>query len=227
MADSKRESRGVKLIGLENNADSDWGLYALAANGMKYAISENEYKRLQKERRETGDIPSLDFSQVLFTKTEDGEICCKKSDRAKTSDDMFVYTGEDAGVRITDKREDKTGDLSIKVTADVNDAITGFKALSRELREATKAARELEQAYSDVEKAKDLREGNVIIDGKKVSETIYAIDFGLSTHRDLSEVPTEVLHEELSRRKREGRSEEHTSELQSRGHLVCRLLLEK
>src|SRR5437870_11085986 len=25
----------------------------------------------------------------------------------------------------------------------------------------------------------------------------------------------------------EGRSEEHTSELQSRGHLVCRLLLEK
>src|SRR5437870_9017249 len=26
---------------------------------------------------------------------------------------------------------------------------------------------------------------------------------------------------------RQGRSEEHTSELQSRGHLVCRLLLEK
>src|SRR5690625_2050161 len=124
-------------------------------------------------------------------------------------------------------REDKARDLTIKVTADVNDAITGFKALSRELREATKAARELEQAYSDVKKAKDLREGNVIIDGKKVSDTIYASDFCLSTHRDLSEVPTEVLHEELSRRKREGRSEEHTSELQSRGHLVCRLLLEK
>src|SRR5439155_21586177 len=29
------------------------------------------------------------------------------------------------------------------------------------------------------------------------------------------------------RRRRVGRSEEHTSELQSRGHLVCRLLLEK
>ena len=27
--------------------------------------------------------------------------------------------------------------------------------------------------------------------------------------------------------KKYGRSEEHTSELQSRGHLVCRLLLEK
>src|SRR5437870_9483357 len=30
-----------------------------------------------------------------------------------------------------------------------------------------------------------------------------------------------------SLRLRSGRSEEHTSELQSRGHLVCRLLLEK
>src|SRR5690625_6581054 len=30
-----------------------------------------------------------------------------------------------------------------------------------------------------------------------------------------------------SRRNRRSRSEEHTSELQSRGHLVCRLLLEK
>src|SRR5207253_4147126 len=31
----------------------------------------------------------------------------------------------------------------------------------------------------------------------------------------------------LMRRAHECRSEEHTSELQSRGHLVCRLLLEK
>src|SRR5690625_2523091 len=75
-------------------------------------------------------------------------------------------------------REGKARDLTIKVTADVNDAITGFKALSRELREATKAARELEQAYSDVEKAKDLREGSVVIDGKKVSESVYERDFG-------------------------------------------------
>src|SRR5690625_6684616 len=29
------------------------------------------------------------------------------------------------------------------------------------------------------------------------------------------------------RRRKQNRSEEHTSELQSRGHLVCRLLLEK
>src|SRR5437870_10439338 len=42
----------------------------------------------------------------------------------------------------------------------------------------------------------------------------------------------ERAHGELSSRHlvrddRSGRSEEHTSELQSRGHLVCRLLLEK
>src|SRR5207253_10091835 len=34
-------------------------------------------------------------------------------------------------------------------------------------------------------------------------------------------------HSRGIRRLRAGRSEEHTSELQSRGHLVCRLLLEK
>src|SRR5207253_10267688 len=34
-------------------------------------------------------------------------------------------------------------------------------------------------------------------------------------------------HSYLSRRESSERSEEHTSELQSRGHLVCRLLLEK
>src|SRR5690625_5472549 len=38
-----------------------------------------------------------------------------------------------------------------------------------------------------------------------------------------------ILHinTEIKHRKENERSEEHTSELQSRGHLVCRLLLEK
>src|SRR2546422_1817899 len=43
-------------------------------------------------------------------------------------------------------------------------------------------------------------------------------------------IPREALAEILSKAgigKRETRSEEHTSELQSRLHLVCRLLLEK
>src|SRR5690625_5452909 len=40
--------------------------------------------------------------------------------------------------------------------------------------------------------------------------------------------PEPLSHEEvLQAGKDAGRSEEHTSELQSRGHLVCRLLLER
>src|SRR2546422_6332064 len=38
---------------------------------------------------------------------------------------------------------------------------------------------------------------------------------------------TSLCHDNVSPRARAGRSEEHTSELQSRLHLVCRLLLEK
>src|SRR5437870_10905160 len=46
------------------------------------------------------------------------------------------------------------------------------------------------------------------------------------THSNLGEI-SRLVSPGLSHNKREIRSEEHTSELQSRGHLVCRLLLEK
>src|SRR5207253_6116587 len=39
--------------------------------------------------------------------------------------------------------------------------------------------------------------------------------------------PDEAIHLSTLVFRGKGRSEEHTSELQSRGHLVCRLLLEK
>src|SRR5690625_5373028 len=39
--------------------------------------------------------------------------------------------------------------------------------------------------------------------------------------------PLTTLLTALTETRRDDRSEEHTSELQSRGHLVCRLLLEK
>lgn len=195
MADSKRESREVKLIGLEHNtSDLDWGLYALAENGVKYAISESEYVRLSEERQATGGIPTLDYSQVLFVKTDDGSTACVKCA----------------------EKEDNTSNLTVTVTADVNDAITGFKSLSRELREATKAARELEQAYEDVEHTVNdistqlVRDDRLLgriysklqskhaveVDGKKIGTG----DFGISTYRDLSEVTTKELLEELSKR---------------------------
>src|SRR5690625_6793761 len=47
---------------------------------------------------------------------------------------------------------------------------------------------------------------------------------GLRHRRHL---PVHGQRTKTNARTRKGRSEEHTSELQSRGHLVCRLLLEK
>src|SRR5690625_4402931 len=110
MADSKQESCEVKLVGLENSNDSDWGLYALNENGIKYAISEGEYQRLKKVRRETGRIPTLDFSQVLFAKTENGELYCGNDScyctgacRGKPSRiNPFEYFGGDNEVRIAE-----------------------------------------------------------------------------------------------------------------------------
>ena len=49
--------------------------------------------------------------------------------------------------------ENKREDLTVKITADVDEAVAGFKRLQRELRETTKAVRELESAYKDAEKA--------------------------------------------------------------------------
>src|SRR5690606_40403874 len=55
----------------------------------------------------------------------------------------------------------------------------------------------------------------------------YDVDFGDQTisEKDFKVVEDKML--EIARGKHEFRSEEHTSELQSRENLVCRLLLEK
>src|SRR2546422_2906645 len=50
---------------------------------------------------------------------------------------------------------------------------------------------------------------------------------GTPTHLDLGEIEAAILRVPGVRRVHDLRSEEHTSELQSRLHLVCRLLLEK
>src|SRR5690625_2575521 len=52
---------------------------------------------------------------------------------------------------------ESVGELTISIQADVKDALTGFKALQRKLRETTKAARELEQAYKDAENVAKFR----------------------------------------------------------------------
>ena len=47
------------------------------------------------------------------------------------------------------------GELTITVNADMSDAITGFKALQRELRETTKVAREAEAAINALKEASE------------------------------------------------------------------------
>src|SRR5437660_9792420 len=44
---------------------------------------------------------------------------------------------------------------------------------------------------------------------------------------EIPSAPTRAMLRFLQATRQQSRSEEHTSELQSRGHLVCRLLLEK
>lgn len=79
-------------------------------------------------------------------------------DVQRDADEFWAYSktasGGGASIKSSSgksRESEDSSNLTITVAADVNDAITGFKALSRELRETTKAARELEQAYEDVE----------------------------------------------------------------------------
>src|SRR3712207_8487404 len=59
--------------------------------------------------------------------------------------------------------------------------------------------------------------------GDVVADPVLDRDLGAAVHLDVADHVLEALGDEL----RERRSEEHTSELQSRQYLVCRLLLEK
>lgn len=87
-----------------------------------------------------------------------------------------------------EKKSREVGELTVKVAADVGEALTGFKALQRELRETTKAAREMEQAYEDVEKA--IAPNTIDISTKETEASFF----------DLSEVSTKELSEELAKR---------------------------
>src|SRR5437870_9039941 len=60
---------------------------------------------------------------------------------------------------------------------------------------------------------------NIILNGQKLEA--FPLKTGTRQGRPLSSLLFNIVLEVLAR------SEEHTSELQSRGHLVCRLLLEK
>src|SRR5690625_6245908 len=64
------------------------------------------------------------------------------------------------------------------------------------------------------QKVQTLEQGPLLINSSK-NERGFAVDLRITDNRSFAD------------NQKAGRSEEHTSELQSRGHLVCRLLLEK
>src|SRR5690625_5368161 len=71
-------------------------------------------------------------------------------------------------------------------------------------------------------------EPNVVLQKKTMENDGYeAIQIGFHDERDSRINKAGKGHAEKANTSPKRRSEEHTSELQSRGHLVCRLLLEK
>src|SRR5690625_7063060 len=85
----------------------------------------------------------------------------------------------------------------------------------------SRARMERQQTIADYVLAKGVATPNELTEGAGASL--------MTVHRDLDELARRGLlrkfHGGVSAQP--SRSEEHTSELQSRGHLVCRLLLEK
>src|SRR5690554_7157442 len=72
---------------------------------------------------------------------------------------------------------------------------------------------------------------------RSLAMTKLAVEQHMEAHPEVEVIVEETLYDEIARKTETGfvagtlqdacRSEEHTSELQSRPHLVCRLLLEK
>src|SRR5690625_4492802 len=106
-----------------------------------------------------------------------------------------------------------------------SDAIVDYEAVAR------RVIREIDPEYESqatfesqiVEQSPDIAEG--IADGGAGDQGLM---FGYATNETPERLPLPIaLSHRIIRRLESVRSEEHTSELQSRGHLVCRLLLEK
>src|SRR5690625_5635432 len=101
--------------------------------------------------------------------------------------------------------DNKRGDWTINITADVEEAVAGFKRLQRELRKTTQEVRELERGLAEIADGRPISlDGPSIV--RSIAEYIEDVeDHAVKLWRekdDLSEVPTYALSEELARRKR-------------------------
>src|SRR5690625_1628401 len=97
----------------------------------------------------------------------------------------------------------KPSSLSLTITADVDEAVTGLKRLHRELRKTTQELRELERGLAEIADGRPIS-----LDGPSIARSIAEYIEDVEDHAvklwrekgDLSEVPTYALSEELARR---------------------------
>src|SRR5439155_4882957 len=91
-----------------------------------------------------------------------------------------------------------------------------FQELSRDYQTTKEHYETLLKRYQEAQLAEDMEQ-------RQKGEQFAILDRGVASHRPAAPDRIKFLFMGLVG----SRSEEHTSELQSRGHLVCRLLLEK
>src|SRR5690625_6717175 len=89
-----------------------------------------------------------------------------------------------------------------------------------------------EQIFSEVQRSKALEVALADVTVKNTDGQVLELDLDLEEEPAEGEADAETeepasQEAAAAQESAEDRSEEHTSELQSRGHLVCRLLLEK
>src|SRR5438445_6433331 len=82
-------------------------------------------------------------------------------------------------------------------------------------------------AFGASRKVMNLISDHKVFHGGTYNTNRVAMAAGLATFREVLTRDAYAYVGKLSKKLTEGRSEEHTSELQSRQYLVCRLLLEK
>src|SRR6266496_1184730 len=112
---------------------------------------------------------------------------------------------------------------------------TGRMPQGRAIQLIVRICRALDHVHSHGVVHRDLKPENIMVDE---NDNIKIIDFGISANTgarritfakftDTMGTPDYISPEQVKGGRGDARSEEHTSELQSRRDLVCRLLLEK
>src|SRR5690554_3372797 len=101
-------------------------------------MAKDNREDLTKVVKVDGGIEGVDFYSC-----NEKDICCSDQCSRLRQNEAVEY------------KPIRASELTVTIDADVDEAVAGFKRLQRELRETTKAVRELESAYKDLHDAED------------------------------------------------------------------------